>query len=127
VTSVPSYQYTYYTSGATPLLNSPYLDNVIQFAPNITGSFGFSSRIIGQRFTFIRSVIDLTSGMNFFYNATSLPYRVFNLNGVITDMNVNGINLGMTYTYAGQQKIRSVFLVVASPNVNFSFDLIEIS
>lgn len=123
--SPPSYVYV--TTSALMALNSGYYDNIIQTAPNIYLSFYFTARTIGQRYTIIRTNINGANGNQFFWNAGSLPYRVFTLDGTQTDLNSAGPVAAITYTYAGQQKIRSVFLVVASQDVNYSFDLIEIS
>lgn len=126
--SSSSYVYTYYTNNSFTPISSILLDNVIQMSPGLPGkNFYFTSRVIGQRFTFIRTAIDLTSGNGLSALGGSLQYRVFLLNGTQVDVTSAAVIAGMQYTYATLQKIRSVFLVVVTADVAFSFDLIEIS
>lgn len=122
-----SYSFTYYNTNGIVAMNSLFLDNVIQMAPGNIITAYFISRVIGQRFTFIRTTINLANGNSFSWQSGGLPYRVFTLDGTQTNLNVPAVYAAMNYTYATLQKIRSVFLVVVSADINYSFDLIEIS
>ena len=114
-------------------LNFTALDNYIFIRQSSTsqGSYVFTGRVIGQKITFVREAINLTFGVALLYSTTqpgSLPFRVYLLDGTIATLNVSGNTVGLSYTYAGLQKIRNSFIVCAStvPGT-YSFDLMEIS
>lgn len=126
--SSPSYAYTYYTVNAVQPLNSLLLDNVIQVSTGVSKSFTFTGRVIGQRFTFIRGAIDPANATSLTcVGAGALLFRVFTIDGTQTNITSGATVAGLQYIYAGIQKIRNVFLVVASLDIAYSFDLIEIS
>jgi hypothetical protein len=121
-TSVPVY--TYIATSGTTRLNSTAMNNVYRLGGS--RSFAFDGRVLNQYFTFIRSQVDLTSGISFYYS--TLAYRIFQLNNTISYLNVaGGPSIAITYDWNGQQKIRSLYMVVASTDAAYSFDIIEIS
>jgi hypothetical protein len=124
---------TYTSSPGVVVLNLTAMDNYIRNSYNAGLSMTFTGRVIGQKITIIRDVINLSFGQSFFINSTtypgSLPYRLFTLDGTVTNF-VIGINntAPIAYTYAGQQKIRNTFIVLESTvPATYSFDLVEIS
>jgi hypothetical protein len=124
---------TYTSSPGLVVLNLTAMDNYIRNSYNGGLSMTFTGRVIGQKITIIRDVINLGNGQSFFINSTtypgSLPYRLFTLDGTVTNF-VIGINnsAAIAYTYAGQQKIRNTFIVLESTvPATYSFDLVEIS
>jgi hypothetical protein len=117
----------YYTGGANTInFNSAAYDNYIRLASGTPCNIYFSGRVIGQKLTIIREIIQLSNG-NSFYFGVGLPYRVYTLDGNVYNVVSGSAGVAINYTYAGQQKLRSVFVVLASTNATYSFDLIEIS
>ena len=88
-------------------------------------TFYFGGGTIGQTITFSRSSFDASIIYLSYNGAPSLKFKVFALNGNITTISTFGNSFATTYSYAGQQKIRSTFLVVAPSTAGFNFDLIE--
>lgn len=118
----------YSTTPASPVaLNLTSLDNYFIFRANVIPQFYFTGYIIGQKITFMRT--DIQYNVTLFYNdGVSIPTRVIFLTGTIANLNATGNTTILNYTYGGQQKIRSVFLVApTSIPASFLFDLIEIS
>lgn len=129
VATVPAPTLVYYaTSPGLVAINFTAADNYIRLASSFGTSFAFTARIIGQKITFIRDAINPAIGNQFYWTAGTLPYRVLALDGTITNLSSSGPVAAITYTYAGIQKIRNVYLVAAplTPST-YSFDLIEIS
>jgi len=133
VATPPAPTFLIYTSApGIASLNFTGLDNYVFFRlSGPLGSFVFTGRVIGQKITFVRESINLSFGVALYYLTTqpgSLPFRVYLLDGTIATLGVSGDNIGLSYTYAGLQKIRNSFIVCAStvPGT-YSFDLMEIS
>ena len=118
----------YYTGGANTInFNSTAYDNYIRLASGTWCNIYFSGRVIGQKLTIIREIIQPTNGNTFYFGAASLAYRVYTLDGNVYNVISGSLGAAINYTYAAQQKIRSVFVVLASTNAGYSFDLVEIS
>jgi hypothetical protein len=122
----------YTSSPGIASLNFTGLDNYIFLRmAGPLGSYVFTGRVIGQKITFVRESINLSFGVALTYLTSqpgSLPFRVYLLNGTIANLSVSNDNVGLSYTYASQQKIRNSFIVCEStvPGT-YSFDLMEIS
>lgn len=131
-TPTPPLFVIYTTSPGIVSLNFTGLDNYIFFrTPGPFGSYLFTGRVIGQKITFVRESINGSYGVGLTYLTStpgSLPFRVYFLDGTTVNLSVSGSTAGLSYTYAGLQKIRNSFIVCAStiPGT-YSFDLMEIS
>jgi hypothetical protein len=90
-------------------------------------TFYFNGGTIGQTIIFTRSAYDPSQIIFSYSGVPNLKYKVYSMNGAITNINTFGATFTATYSYASQQKIRSTFLVVAPSDVSYNFDLIEIA
>ena len=121
--------YTLFSTGGTFSISTFCMNNIYQGNSGLGKSFTFISFVLYQTFTFIRPQINLANAFSFRWDTGSLNFRVLLLNDTLATFNSSSSpSLTFTYEYAGvAQKIRSVYMVIPTTVVGFSFDLIEIS